>query len=182
MSSSNATQPPIAAPADPPAPVSPTAPPAARVRELAHKAIASSSFCTLATSSPDGRPHVAGVLYAWVNGSLYVSTFDDSRKARNVRENARVAICVPVRKLPFGPPYSIQFQATAEVVPADDPAIRTLIARGRFKKILAHGVLENPKTIFLRVTPGKRANVSGLGFSLRQIIRNPTAAVSSVDL
>ena len=51
--------------------------------------IASNSFCTLATSSADNRPHVAGVLYALVNRDLYINTDTTSRKARNVTPRHR---------------------------------------------------------------------------------------------
>ena len=73
----------------------------ARQRELVRKAIAKHSFCTLATTSTELRPHVVGVRYAHIGGALYVTMFDESIKVRNIRGNARVAVCIPVKKYPL---------------------------------------------------------------------------------
>ena len=83
--------------------------------EAVRRAIAKHSFCTLATSSAN-RPHGVGVLYTAVDGGLYVSTLKDSKKARNVAANPRVAICIPVRRFPMAPPFLVQFGATAEIL------------------------------------------------------------------
>ena len=90
---------------------------------MVRKLLAKRSFATLATTSPAGRPHVAGVLYEIVDGDMYISTLRSSRKARNVADNSHVAVVVPVRRLPVGPPSTVQFQAGAELLPVDDPAI-----------------------------------------------------------
>ena len=54
------------------------------------------SFATLATTSAAGQPHAAGVLYARSGDHLYVSTMRQSRKARNIIENPRVAVTIAV--------------------------------------------------------------------------------------
>ena len=51
------------------------------------EAVASNTFCTLATSSAEHRPHVAAVLYALVGRDLYINTDAASRKARKIGEN-----------------------------------------------------------------------------------------------
>ena len=53
----------------------------ARLRRAVDKAIVKKSFMTLATSSEADRSHAAGVMYAAVDGFLYVSTNMNSRKA-----------------------------------------------------------------------------------------------------
>ena len=58
------------------------------------RALAKKWFCTLATSSAANRPHAVGVVYAFVDGVLYVSTLDGTRKARNIR--AHSATVAPV--------------------------------------------------------------------------------------
>jgi general stress protein 26 len=45
---------------------------------------------------PDGSPHVAPVWYVYENGKLYLFTGPNSRKARNIRENSKIAFCVDV--------------------------------------------------------------------------------------
>lgn len=152
-----------------------------RQRRIALKAIEGKSYATLATSSQEHRPHVAGILYAAVDGVLYISTGASSIKARNVRQNPQVAVCIPVRKLPVGPPFAVQFQGTAEILSQDDPNIRSLHDTGRLKRVTSHGELELPGGCFIRVTPGKRMSTYGLGVPLLDVIRNPLTAVRSMD-
>jgi Pyridoxamine 5'-phosphate oxidase len=138
--------------------------------------IAKRSFCTLATNSADGLPHVAGVLYVPVNGVLYVNTLRTSRKARNVSRNPHAFVCVPVRRLPVGPPSTIQFAATVHVLDIDDPDIVRLVQTGALKSITDHGELDLPASCFLEITPATRMHTYGLGMPMRQLIRNPLEA------
>jgi nitroimidazol reductase NimA-like FMN-containing flavoprotein (pyridoxamine 5'-phosphate oxidase superfamily) len=146
------------------------------------KAIDRRSFCTLATVSPTSRPHAAAVLYEMVDTTLYVHTSRTSKKARNVAGNPHVGVCIPVRRLPVGPPSSVQFQAEAEILAMDDPHIVELLESGRLKSITGHGELDHPEGCFLRITPARRINTYGLGMSLRQLLRDPLHAGASVEL
>lgn len=153
-----------------------------RRRGLVRRVIANQSYCTLATASPANRPHVAGVLYAEVDGELYIDTFATSRKARNVAANPLVAVCIPIRKYPFGPPFSVQFQGQAQVVATDDPRITKLVANGSLKPILVNGGLAGPNGCVLQITPGPRVATYGLGVPLRQLIRDPLAGSRTVEM
>jgi hypothetical protein len=144
--------------------------------------IARRSFCTLATTSSAGRAHVAGVLYVADGTTLYVNTLRTSRKARNLAANPRASVCIPVRRLPFGPPSSIQFAATAELLDVDDAGIRSLLAAGTLKPITSHGELDLPDDCFVRLTPALLVTTYGLGMPLRRLIRNPLDAGGAVDL
>lgn len=162
-----------------PAPLPPLAhPSAATVRA----AIAKRSFCTLATTSPGGRAHVAGVLYAPDGDTLLVSTLRTSRKARNIAASATVAVCIPVRRLPVGPPSSIQFQGTAEVVALDDPVVTRLAEAGTLKAITSHGELDLPDGCFVRITVPQVVHTYGLGLSLWKLVREPLRAGARVEL
>ena len=145
-------------------------------------AIAKRSFCTLATASPASRSHVAGVLHQAIDTTLYVNTSRSSRKARNVADNPHVAVVIPIRRMPVGPPSSVQFQAEAEILANDDPDIARLVEAGRLKNITSHGELEHADGCFLRITPLHRMITYGLGMSLWQLIRNPLDAAGSVEL
>ena len=117
----------------------------ARARRAAvEEAIAGNWFCVLATSSAENRPHAAGVLYALVDRDLYVHTDRASRKARNVVENARVAVCVIVQAGPDAPPNTVAIQGTATLLQLDDPEVRELIDDGRLTSITSHGELDRP--------------------------------------
>ena len=145
------------------------------VQRAASRALASHSFCTLATSSARNRPHVVGVIYVAVEGRLYIHTLETSRKARNIRDNPHVGVCIPVRRIPLAPPFCLQFQAAAEVLAVDDPEILALLAErpSKMKAITAHGALAVPGACFIRVTPGRRVSTFGLGLPLRTILRDP---------
>jgi hypothetical protein len=158
------------------------APDAERQRRIVRRAIARRSFAVLATSSAANRPHSAGVLYAATPHGLFVSTSGESVKARNVRESGRAAVTIPVRKMPFGPPFAVQFQTTAEVLPTDDPLVRELLATGELKSITSHGELDLPDSVFLRLRMPRRVVTFGLGIPLLSVARNPLDAGRNVDL
>lgn len=153
-----------------------------RQRKAIRRAIARNSFCTLATSSATNRPLVVGVLYAAVDGVLYVTTLETSAKARNIRENDRVALCIPVRRYPVGPPFCVQLQGSAEIRRIDDPEIVGLLEAGRLKRITAHGELEDPAVCMLKITPGPNAATFGIGVPLRELLRDPRHASRSVRM
>ena len=143
-------------------------------------AVADSWFCTLATTSAEGRPHVAGVLYALVDRDLYVHTDRTSRKARNIVANPNVAVCVPVGAAPGAPPNTVSLQATAALVAPDDAEITSLIAGGRLAAITSHGELERPDTCFVRITPGRRVVAYGIGVSEAELAADPLSAFGAV--
>ncbi|HET6662832.1 MAG TPA: pyridoxamine 5'-phosphate oxidase family protein, partial [Acidimicrobiales bacterium] len=140
---------------------------------LVRRALARRSFATVATVSERGRPHVAGVLYALADDALWFSTDRDSRKGRNLAANPHVAVDVLVRRIPVGPPSSIHFQATAEIVDTDDPRLRALVAAGELKSITGHGELDRPGGCFVRVALPGRVHTYGLGMSLLHLARHP---------
>ena len=66
------------------------------------------------------------------------------RKARNIMANGHAAITMPFRRLPAGPPFSIHFQASAEVVAMNDPQVLDLVADGKLPSTSGHGALDAP--------------------------------------
>ena len=115
------------------------------------RAIERRSVATIATVSANGRPHAATVLYQCVDDALFVSTHRDSRKARNVADHGLAAMTIAVRRLPVGPPASIQFQSSAAVLANDDPEIVRLATAGRLDRITAHGEMDLDGGCFLRL-------------------------------
>ena len=137
------------------------------------RTIDTKSFCTLATTSDAGFAHAAGVIYDAVDGTLWFHTMRNSRKARNIAANHRVGVTIPFRRLPMGPPFTIQFQATARIVELDDPEIAALVERGELKPITGHGELEMPGSCFVAVEPRGSINSFGPGAKLLDLIRDP---------
>ena len=154
----------------------------ARQLEIIRRAVARRSFCVLATSSAEGRPHAVGMLYAAVGLTLYVQIGEDTIKARNVRENPRVAVSIPVRTAPFGPPMAVQFQGSAQLLGPDDPQIRELLAAGRLKRITSAAGAARPGACYLRITPGRRISSYGLGIPLLTLLRDVSQGARSVEL
>jgi len=146
------------------------------------RAVERRSVATLATVSGTGRPHAATVLYQCVDDALFVSTHRDSRKARNIAGTGGAAVAIAVRRLPVGPPASIQFQASASVLANDDPEIVRLASAGRLDAITGHGELDLDGGCFLRIALPARAVTYALGMSLWHVLRNPLDAAGEVDL
>jgi hypothetical protein len=145
------------------------------------RAIARRSFCTLATTSPAARPHAAGLVYAEVDGTLWASTLRASRKARNIAANPNVFVCIPVRRVPLGPPSTIQFASTAELLDLDHPEVARLAAAGRLKAITGHGELDLPDGCIVRIAPPRTYHTYGLGLPLHRLIRDPLDASGRVE-
>lgn len=137
------------------------------------KAIAKKSFCTLATTSPASRAHSAGVVYVWADGALWIHAERTSRKARSIAANPHVGICIPFRRLPVGPPYTIHFQGRAEILDMHDPVAQALVDAGRLKKIAGHGALDMPEGCFLRIQPTGTIHSFGPGVRALDLVRDP---------
>jgi hypothetical protein len=144
--------------------------------DLVRRALAKRSYAVLATVSPAGRPHSAGVLYTMVGDDLWLSTETTGRKGRNLLAGPHVSVTVPVRRLPVGPPSTIHFQGRAEVLGVDDPEVLRLAATGDLKAITSHGELELPDGCFVRITPAATVHTYAIGMSLWSVLRNPLAS------
>ena len=142
-------------------------------RRRIRRVVERKSFATIATTSSAGRSHSAGIIYAHADGDLWVHTMRTSRKARNIAANPNVGVCIVYRRLPVGPPFTVHFQATAELVPMDDASVRELIGGGQLKSITGHGALEMDDACFVRIRPGANLHSFGPGVSTIDLIRNP---------
>jgi hypothetical protein len=61
-------------------------------RALKHLEAGAATSYWLATTRPDGRPHIAGVGAKWVEGRLYFTSGPGTRKSRNLAENPRCVV------------------------------------------------------------------------------------------
>jgi hypothetical protein len=55
--------------------------------------------CWLATTRPDGRPHVAGIGAIWKDGTFYIVTGPRTQKGRNLARNPNCVISVSLKGL-----------------------------------------------------------------------------------
>ncbi len=91
-----------------------------------------------------------------------------------------MAVCIPIRRLPIGPPSSVQFQAHAAVLDTNDPEIADLLEAGKLRSITGHGELDLPDDCFLRLTPPGWLHTYGLGMTLPRLIRDPLNTAGAV--
>ncbi len=75
----------------------------------------------LATTGPDGRPHVAGVGAMWDGGKFYIVSGPKTRKSRNLAANNRCVIAVSM------PDVDLVVEGTAAMV--SDPATLERLAK-----------------------------------------------------
>jgi len=65
----------------------------------------------LSTVREDGHPHVAPIWFVWNEGKIIFCTMNSSVKAKNIRHNPKVSICVDDES----PPYAfVIIQGTAK--------------------------------------------------------------------
>jgi general stress protein 26 len=76
----------------------------------------------LATTRPDGRPHVAALGALWDNGKVYFVSGPATRKSRNLAENANCAIAMSLTGI------DLVIEGVAELV-TDDGTLRRLAKR-----------------------------------------------------
>ena len=70
----------------------------------------------LATTRPDGRPHLMPVIAVWIDDAFHFIAGEGTQKARNLAANDRCAIAIGSRTLPS---MDIVVEGTAE--PLSDP-------------------------------------------------------------
>ena len=144
-----------------------------RQARIIAKALRTKTFATLASVSPRGRSHCAGVVYDFVDGALWIHTMRNSRKGRNVAHNHHVGMCVPYRRLPVGPPYTLHLHGVAQLVPLDAPEAVRHYEAGRLGSISGHGAMEMDGACFVRVTPTGTIHSFGPGVPVLDLVRNP---------
>jgi nitroimidazol reductase NimA-like FMN-containing flavoprotein (pyridoxamine 5'-phosphate oxidase superfamily) len=76
----------------------------------------------LATTRPDGRPHLAGVGALWDNGNVYVVSGAATRKSRNLAKNPNCAISMSFKGI------DLVVEGTAAKV-TDDETLHRLAKR-----------------------------------------------------
>jgi hypothetical protein len=56
--------------------------------------------CWLATTRPDGRPHLMPVIGIWIDGAMHVVAGEGTQKARNIAADSRCVIATSSTTLP----------------------------------------------------------------------------------
>ena len=96
--------------------------PWSRALEALESADAQQQTPFLATTRPDGRPHVAGVGALWDEGKVYFVSGPGTRKSRNLAENPDCAIAMSLKGI------DLEIEGTAVQV-TDDATLHRLAER-----------------------------------------------------
>jgi hypothetical protein len=125
--------------------------------------------CWLATTRPDGGPHLMPVIGFWMDGAMHVVAGEGTRKARNIAADDRCVIAMSSTTLPS---LDIVVEGRARPI-TDDDEVRDvaeflngnnwpLAARGN-KVVGPHGPTAGPPpyTIF-RIVPSRVFGLPGM--------------------
>ena len=96
--------------------------PWSRALEALESAIPREQTPFLATTRPDGRPHLAGVGALWDNGKVYVVSGAGTRKSKNLAQNPNCAISMSLTGI------DLVIEGVAELV-TDDATLHRLAKR-----------------------------------------------------
>ena len=88
----------------------------------AEERLVSSRDFWLASTGPDGEPHLMPVWAVWLSGALWFSSSNDSRKTRNLRADGRCSLATDDAQQP------VVADGVAEVVAGGDDLARMLAA------------------------------------------------------
>jgi len=80
----------------------------------------------IATVKPDNSPHVTPVWYLWENNQLLMAIPKDSVKARNIRQNNKVAVTIDTDKAPI---KAVIIEGTAKIAELTDDIERKIDRR-----------------------------------------------------
>jgi nitroimidazol reductase NimA-like FMN-containing flavoprotein (pyridoxamine 5'-phosphate oxidase superfamily) len=110
--------------------------------------------CRIATTSAEGTAHVVPVCHALAGGKIYIGSSDDARKAKNVRENPRVAVEVDQYSDAWSQLRGVLIQGTAKLIergPAFRRAQKALYAK--FPQYSREAALSPSDSVIIEVTP-----------------------------
>ena len=140
--------------------------------ELVWNELKKELFAVLGMVTAQGEARTAGIVYIVHANKLYISTKEESWKARHVKSNPNVSITVPIAKrIPIMswikiPQATITFSGTAQVFAAKDVSVDILHA-------LMRGLETDPKNLaglsVLEIVPQGEFVTYGIGIPLMQM-------------
>jgi hypothetical protein len=114
----------------------------------------------IATVKPDNSPHVTPVWYLWEKNQLLMAIPKDSVKARNIRQNNKVAVTIDTDKAPI---KAVIIEGTAKVEELSNEIGRKVDRRMAAKYVkpeyldeyIEWSDAEDVEYIYLRICPEK---------------------------
>lgn len=149
-------------------------------------------FAVLSTSDTAGTPHSAGVNYGVSQPdrdlAIYVMTRRHLRKARNIAQNPKVSMVIPVtrRLLWFLPPPTIQVRGRAEILDwTDEEGIHVFrgfwIGRRILKAYQGFHRRGETRICFVKITVDPVIHTYMVGSSIWRIARRMESGAATVS-
>jgi PPOX class probable F420-dependent enzyme len=114
-------------------------------------------IATITTYSADGLPHVTAVWFLYENGALHIATNTNASKARNLRRDPRMAICIESRQAGREAGLSACGEAELLVGESAAPLARRINAKyltgAAFDHPLVGPAFEQMSDLVIRLTP-----------------------------
>ncbi|HOT92149.1 MAG TPA: pyridoxamine 5'-phosphate oxidase family protein [Anaerolineae bacterium] len=123
--------------------------------------LAAPLLARFATASPDTlQPHVVPVWYDWDGETLWISSYESTRKIGELRANPRCAVVVDVAESINGV-SAVLFEGTAELITEPRDFVRDMALHIYARYLGPEGVLapdpqewaNSPENLIIRVTP-----------------------------
>ncbi|MEU8436655.1 pyridoxamine 5'-phosphate oxidase family protein [Streptomyces sp. NPDC029216] len=114
--------------------------------------------CRVATVSPDGRPHVGALWFAWDGTSLWLYSITRSRRWSDLREDPRISVVVDAGE-EYGELRGVELSGTAVFVgeaPRTGEPCPELTEAERIFPLKNFGIAEMPhdgRHAWIRLTP-----------------------------
>jgi general stress protein 26 len=140
-------------------------------------------FGVLSVVDSKGRPHSTGIIYGVSSPDselvFYIVTQKNAAKVRHLKKNPNVTLTVtfPHYYLRFVPDSYVMFRGTADFVTLDDEDVQWAFSQGKLLRANLQVDSEVMRdAVVIRIRPSKTVYVYGLGISMNQLRKNPTAA------
>jgi PPOX class probable F420-dependent enzyme len=119
----------------------------------------------LATTSPSGQPHVVPVWFLWEEGAAWISSYQSTRKVKDLERNPKCALVVDLPKATDGI-TAVLLEGEVELLAGSRPEVRLRIERLYLKYLGPKGILKkepqewlnSPENLLIKLTPKKIAS------------------------
>jgi PPOX class probable F420-dependent enzyme len=121
--------------------------------ERQRKFVSAPRIGRLASTMPDGSPHIAPIWYRFEDGAFLVLTDRASRKHRNVERDPRVVLCIDEEKPPY---HTVIVRGTVEVAVSPGREWREALAvhyLGEEAGRAYTAANDSPNNVLLRIVP-----------------------------
>jgi PPOX class probable F420-dependent enzyme len=130
-------------------------------KPLIEAVLAEPVLARLATTNPETlQPHVVPVWFMWDGASVWISSFESTRKIRELKHNPQGAVLIESRH-EGGKLTAVLLEGTVELVSEPRELVRELASRIYVRYLGADGVqgsepqswLKDPENVLIKLTP-----------------------------